>query len=212
MGKNEPRDQALYEKTKRDAKKKFDVWPSAYASGWLVQEYKRRYREKYGAKSNPYRDQKSERGKPTDSDLDRWFEEDWRNVCEKDSRGNHKPCGRASAKSKSKYPYCRPKNRVNSKTPTTISELSRSEIQSICRRKKGPKRIRLDRSSGSSRKRGGSVVRRRRSRKKSSDENCWTRPLAKCVSCKVPTLVDEGYPVKQAVAIAYSMCRRRLRK
>lgn len=32
----------LYAKVKAEAKEKFDVWPSAYASGWLVQEYKRR--------------------------------------------------------------------------------------------------------------------------------------------------------------------------
>ena len=29
-------------KVKAEAKQKFDVWPSAYGSGWLVKEYKRR--------------------------------------------------------------------------------------------------------------------------------------------------------------------------
>lgn len=32
---------ALYRKAKAKAKRKFDVFPSAYASGFLVQEYKR---------------------------------------------------------------------------------------------------------------------------------------------------------------------------
>lgn len=32
---------ALYRKAKAKAKRKFDVFPSAYASGYLVQEYKR---------------------------------------------------------------------------------------------------------------------------------------------------------------------------
>lgn len=49
---NVPVDAALYAKVKAEAKRKFDVYPSAYANGWLVQEYKRRggrYRvEKHG--------------------------------------------------------------------------------------------------------------------------------------------------------------------
>ena len=32
---------SLYRKAKAKAKAKFDVFPSAYASGWMVQEYKR---------------------------------------------------------------------------------------------------------------------------------------------------------------------------
>lgn len=37
-----PSDPELYAKVKAEAKAKFDVYPSAYANGWLVQEYKRR--------------------------------------------------------------------------------------------------------------------------------------------------------------------------
>lgn len=40
--KNVPINKALYSKVKAAAKAKFDVYPSAYANGWLVQEYKRR--------------------------------------------------------------------------------------------------------------------------------------------------------------------------
>lgn len=32
----------LYKKVKSEAKRKFDVWPSAYSSGWLVKTYKSR--------------------------------------------------------------------------------------------------------------------------------------------------------------------------
>ena len=32
---------SLYAKAKAKAKAKFDVYPSAYANGWMVQEYKR---------------------------------------------------------------------------------------------------------------------------------------------------------------------------
>ena len=41
-GKPKPANPALYEKVKAEAMQKFDVWPSAYGSGWLVNEYKRR--------------------------------------------------------------------------------------------------------------------------------------------------------------------------
>ena len=37
-----PANPALYAKVKVEAKRKFKVWPSAYGSGWLVKEYKRR--------------------------------------------------------------------------------------------------------------------------------------------------------------------------
>jgi len=37
-----PKNPALYARVKAEAKKKFKVYPSAYANGWLVQEYKRR--------------------------------------------------------------------------------------------------------------------------------------------------------------------------
>lgn len=39
---NVPTDMELYNRVKAEAKAKFDVYPSAYANGWLVQEYKRR--------------------------------------------------------------------------------------------------------------------------------------------------------------------------
>ena len=37
-----PANPALYADVKAEAKRKFKVWPSAYGSGWLVKEYKRR--------------------------------------------------------------------------------------------------------------------------------------------------------------------------
>jgi len=40
--KNIPSNPELYARVKAAAKAKFDVYPSAYANGWLVQEYKRR--------------------------------------------------------------------------------------------------------------------------------------------------------------------------
>ncbi len=40
--KGEPADKELYARVVAEAKRKFDVYPSAYANGWVVQEYKRR--------------------------------------------------------------------------------------------------------------------------------------------------------------------------
>jgi len=37
-----PTNPALYARVKAAAKKKFDVYPSAYANAWLVREYKKR--------------------------------------------------------------------------------------------------------------------------------------------------------------------------
>ena len=36
------KNKALYARVKSEAKKKFDVYPSAYANAWLVREYKKR--------------------------------------------------------------------------------------------------------------------------------------------------------------------------
>jgi len=37
-----PTNKKLYAQVTREAKKKFDVWPSAYASSWVVKTYKDR--------------------------------------------------------------------------------------------------------------------------------------------------------------------------
>jgi len=37
-----PKNKALYSKVKAEAKRKFDVYPSAYANAWLVRTYKKR--------------------------------------------------------------------------------------------------------------------------------------------------------------------------
>ena len=40
--KSVPTNKALYARVKAAARRKFKVYPSAYANGWLVKEYKRR--------------------------------------------------------------------------------------------------------------------------------------------------------------------------
>ena len=129
-----PADSRLYERVKSEAKKRFSVWPSAYASGWLVKEYKRRFKEQHGSHSSPY--QASKKDKREHLHLTRWFQEDWRNVCERDDAGNYVPCGRRVAASTEKYPYCRPRYRVSNQTPKTISEMSKSELRQMCSKKR----------------------------------------------------------------------------
>jgi|TARA_Y100001938_G_C7974774_1_gene371161 hypothetical protein len=41
-GKATPKNKALYSRVKAEAKRKFDVYPSAYANAWLVKTYKKR--------------------------------------------------------------------------------------------------------------------------------------------------------------------------
>lgn len=125
----EPRNKKLYEQVKKEAKKKFKSWPSAYASGWLVQEYKRRGGTYYGRK-------------PTDTGLQRWFDEEWVNICEP----KYKPCGRPVGGMKNyakEYPYCRPLIRITSKTPKTVGELSSSEIKKRCSIKRSKQNSRV---------------------------------------------------------------------
>ena len=40
--KNTPKNKALYNRVKSEAKKKFKAYPSAYASAWIVRTYKKR--------------------------------------------------------------------------------------------------------------------------------------------------------------------------
>ena len=52
---NVPVNKALYSRVKSEAKRKFKVYPSAYANAWLVREYKNR--------GGTYRTEAKKRGK-----------------------------------------------------------------------------------------------------------------------------------------------------
>ena len=66
--------------------------------------------------------------------LARWFKENWVDV------KTGKPCGRKKGEKRG-YPACRPKNRVSSKTPKTVGEMSASEKARFKREKTGSKKI-----------------------------------------------------------------------
>ena len=133
-GKSIPRDMKTYNRIKAKAKTKFKKWPSAYASGWLVKEYKKAMKKKH---QKPYMGEKTTEG------ITRWFKEKWHNVCK---LPKIVACGRPKTDMKSwkkDYPYCRPRFRVNSKTPATSKELSKAEIARRCtlKRKRPMRRV-----------------------------------------------------------------------
>ena len=126
-----PTQPKLYNRVKAAAKKKFKVWPSAYASSWVVREYKRR-----GGKYSGSRPSKS-------TGLTRWFDEKWINVCKLPKKV---ACGRPKTNIrdwKKKYPYCRPSKKVTKGTPKIASKLTAGQIRSRCKRKKSNPRKRV---------------------------------------------------------------------
>lgn len=122
--KSTPVNKGLYNRIKNKVKKRSKVWPSAYASGQLVREYK----SKGGKYRCSFRSRKLSFGS-----LDRWFKEKWVNVCKRKGKGYAK-CGRSKS-SKKNYPYCRPSKRVSSQTPRTVGEIGKSKLKQMCKRK-----------------------------------------------------------------------------
>ena len=125
---NKPVDPKLYSSVKRRVKKNWKgTWPSVYGSAHLVREYKKSFKKKYGIMKSPYKNGRR-KGK-VGGGLDRWFKEKWMNVCD------NSKCGRKTYKKKGKYPYCRPTVQVNSSTPKTKSELTKTELKKLCSKK-----------------------------------------------------------------------------
>jgi len=118
--KPKPTDIILYEKIK---KKLYVEMPqhSAYRSGQLVMRYKKAFKKKYNNKE-PYT------GKKEDSNLKRWFEEDWRTQDNKKTYQN-------------KGDVFRPTKRINKDTPTTFSELTKDQIKKAQKIKKKKGRV-----------------------------------------------------------------------
>lgn len=91
-----PVDKVLYEKAKAEVYPSYKK-PSAYRSGALIKRYK-----ELGGRFKDLRD---------DRPLERWFEEDWRDIADED------------------YPVYRPTNRVNKKTPLTVDEIDPENLK-----------------------------------------------------------------------------------
>ena len=96
------RDKALHGRAVAAAKRKFKVWPSAYASGFVVQEYKRLYKKKHGSMRGAFRG----------DDLGKWFAEEWVRITASGKIAG--PCGGRS--SKEGKPKCLPKAKAQALT------------------------------------------------------------------------------------------------
>ena len=69
------------------------------------------------------------------SGLTRWYDEEWIDVCQlpKIVKCGRKKTGRNATR---KYPYCRPRKKINSKSPTAYTSLSKAELKRRCSRKR----------------------------------------------------------------------------
>lgn len=126
--KPQPTDLKLYNKIKKKVYKKIPKH-SAYRSGIVVQQYKKKFREKYGNK-NPYSGKKTvKRG------LKRWFKEKWVNQ-------------RGEVGYKYKNDIYRPSKRITKKTPTTHSELTKKQIKRARKEKYRTGRVKRFKKNG----------------------------------------------------------------
>ena len=114
-------DKTLHSRAVAAAKAKFKVWPSAYASGYVVQQYKRMYKEKHGSTSGAF---KGDNGEIHADDLGQWFKEGWVRIgANGEIMG---PCGGRGEKEGK--PKCLPKAKAQA--------LSKEERQTIVARKR----------------------------------------------------------------------------
>jgi hypothetical protein len=104
-----PTDISEYNKAKERVKASVKRWPNAYASGQVVQEYKR----VMAAKGKPAYMADVQRDATA---LNRWYKEKWVDI------KTGLPCG--AVHTKTYYPTCRPSKKITSSTPVTLHELT----------------------------------------------------------------------------------------
>jgi hypothetical protein len=114
--KNKPNNPSLWRQAVAQAKKKYRVYPSAYANGYASQWYKKR--------GGTWR---------TEKDLREWFDEQWVDLSRPKKGGGYEPCGRktddmSEADYRKKYPKCVPASRA--------ARMSDDEKRSAIRRKR----------------------------------------------------------------------------
>jgi hypothetical protein len=123
------------------AKNKFEVYPSAYANGYAVQVCKGTQDDFLGNKypDETYINKKFKKDEV--NSLQRWYNEEWVNVCEKgDGPGGYKVCGTGKGiDDPQNYPYCRAYYKLPGTTVTTAQELTKEEIDTMCKVKRSKK-------------------------------------------------------------------------
>jgi hypothetical protein len=103
----------VYKKVKKEAKAKFDRYPSLYASSWITREYKKRGGKYHTTKT----DNKNKKEKLSGQKL--WYKEKWIQIVPYIEKNKIVDCGDSKKYTKA----CRPLVRVNDKTPPTIGEI-----------------------------------------------------------------------------------------
>jgi len=114
--KNTPTNPSLWKQAVAEAKKKYNVYPSAYANGYAARWYKQR-----GGKWK------------TEKDLRSWFNEDWVDISRPKKGGGFEPCGRktegmSKEEYRKRYPKCVPAKRA--------AQMSKQERDSAIQRKR----------------------------------------------------------------------------
>jgi hypothetical protein len=114
-------DEDLHSRAVGAAKAKFKVWPSAYASGYVVQQYKQMYKKKHGSLGGAF---KNDEGEIHADDLEQWFKEKWVRIgANGEIMG---PCG--GREEKEGKPKCLPEAKAQA--------MSKEERQTIVARKR----------------------------------------------------------------------------
>ena len=128
----------VYQKAVDKVKKQVQRWPSAYASGMVVSEYKRAMAV-LGQK--PYKTAPAQKSKqlphpphpphPPLPPLARWFAEKWIDI------RTGKPCG--AVHNKTYYPTCRPSIKITGQSPLIAAELTAAQKRKMIEQKQKAK-------------------------------------------------------------------------
>jgi hypothetical protein len=111
------------------AKHKFEVYPSAYANGHAVQICKGKkpcYEELTEEDEQYMLNLQSKNEEKENSDLNRWYQEKWVNLCEQDPDGpeGFAVCGSGKGiDNPEDYPYCRAYHKLEDTEVVTVEEL-----------------------------------------------------------------------------------------
>ena len=121
----------LCPKGKAAAKRKFDVYPSAYANMYASAVCSGKVKPG-GKKKTKKKKKKKVYKAATGGGLRKWVQEKWVDIGAPKKNGKFQPCGRKSTtKSKRKYPKCVPLAKAN--------KMSASQKQSAVKRKREKK-------------------------------------------------------------------------
>jgi hypothetical protein len=116
------KDKDLHQQAIATAKSKFKVWPSAYASAYMVKLYKELYKRKHGSSGGAFSNKDGEEVHA--DDLEQWFKEEWVRI-----GANGEILGECGGREeKEGKPKCLPKAKAEA--------LSKEERQTIVTRKR----------------------------------------------------------------------------